>query len=189
MIFFSVSLFLYREGRLSKQQIGAFLGGHNEFNQSVLSEFVSLHEFTHLILVQALRQFLWSFRYAYTYVKFILFVGNNWIFFSDYLEKLCKLIVLWMLLPNTIVTKIQIYLMKKIPVIFYPLLSLCLIPLYTIQMSKQKLHVSFFWKLGMTKHIYILSSPVFERNSHVIFVLTFGLCKEVLSIMTAKDKI
>jgi len=57
-----VSLFLYREGRLSKQQIGAFLGGHNEFNQSVLSEFVSLHEFTHLILVQALRQFLWSFR-------------------------------------------------------------------------------------------------------------------------------
>ena len=155
MIFFSVSLFLYREGRLSKQQIGAFLGGHNEFNQSVLSEFVSLHEFTHLILVQALRQFLWSFRYAYTYVKFILFVGNNWIFFSDYLEKLCKLIALWMLLPNTIVTKIQIYLMKKIPVIFYPLLSLCLIPLYTIQMSKQKLHVSFFWKLGMTKYIYI----------------------------------
>ena len=75
-IFFSVSLFLYREGRLSKQQIGAFLGGHNEFNQSVLSEFVSLHEFTHLILVQALRQFLWSFRYACTVVKFIFFVQN-----------------------------------------------------------------------------------------------------------------
>jgi len=57
-----VAQFLYREGRLSKKQIGAFIGGHNEFNQQVLSEFVILHEFTHLILVQALRQFLWSFR-------------------------------------------------------------------------------------------------------------------------------
>ena len=57
-----VAQFLYREGRLSKKQIGAFIGGHHEFNQQVLSEFVILHEFTHLILVQALRQFLWSFR-------------------------------------------------------------------------------------------------------------------------------
>ena len=57
-----VALFLYREGRLSKKQIGAFIGGHHDFNKKVLSEFVALHEFTHLILVQALRQFLWSFR-------------------------------------------------------------------------------------------------------------------------------
>lgn len=57
-----VALFLHREGRLSKKQIGAFIGGHHEFNQQVLSKFVALHEFTHLILVQALRQFLWSFR-------------------------------------------------------------------------------------------------------------------------------
>jgi len=53
---------LFREGRLSKKQIGAVLGGHKEFNKQVLSEYVSLHEFTHLILVTALRQFLWSFR-------------------------------------------------------------------------------------------------------------------------------
>jgi Sec7-like guanine-nucleotide exchange factor len=57
-----VALFLFREGRLSKKQIGAFIGAHRDFNQSVLAEFVQLHEFTHLILVQALRQFLWSFR-------------------------------------------------------------------------------------------------------------------------------
>jgi len=57
-----VAQFLYREGRLSKKQIGVFIGGHHDFNQQVLSEFVVLHEFTHLILVQALRQFLWSFR-------------------------------------------------------------------------------------------------------------------------------
>jgi len=57
-----VALFLFREGRLSKKQIGVFIGGHHDFNQQVLSEIVMLHEFTHLILVQALRQFLWSFR-------------------------------------------------------------------------------------------------------------------------------
>lgn len=54
--------FLFREGRLSKRQIGQFIGGHADFNQTVLKEFVRCHEFTHLILVQALRQFLWSFR-------------------------------------------------------------------------------------------------------------------------------
>ncbi len=43
-------------------QIGQFIGGHAPFNQSVLREFVRCHQFTHLILVQALRQFLWSFR-------------------------------------------------------------------------------------------------------------------------------
>ena len=62
-LYFQVALFLFREGRLSKKQIGVFIGGHHDFNQQVLSEIVMLHEFTHLILVQALRQFLWSFRY------------------------------------------------------------------------------------------------------------------------------
>ena len=61
-----VANFLFREGRLSKKQIGAYLGGHKEFNQKVLSEFVSLHQFHNLMLVQALRQFLWSFRYSRT---------------------------------------------------------------------------------------------------------------------------
>ena len=57
-----VADFLFREGRLKKNQIGAVLGGHKDFNKQVLSEYVGLHEFTHLILVTALRQFLWSFR-------------------------------------------------------------------------------------------------------------------------------
>jgi cytohesin len=41
---------------------GKYLGGHQEFNRAVLTEFVRCHEFTQLLLVQALRQFLWSFR-------------------------------------------------------------------------------------------------------------------------------
>ena len=57
-----VAIFLFREGRLSKIQIGDFLGGHKDFNRQVLSQFAALHEFSQLILVQALRQFLWSFR-------------------------------------------------------------------------------------------------------------------------------
>ena len=59
-----VANFLFREGRLSKKQIGAYIGSHHEFNQKVLKAFVRRHEFMHLILVQALRQFLWSFRYS-----------------------------------------------------------------------------------------------------------------------------
>ena len=59
----AVAKFLFREGRLSKKQIGKFIGGHEKFNRAVLEEFAKCHEFTHLILVQALRQFLWSFRY------------------------------------------------------------------------------------------------------------------------------
>jgi cytohesin len=41
---------------------GKYLGGHQEFNRAVLTEFVRCHEFSQLLLVQALRQFLWSFR-------------------------------------------------------------------------------------------------------------------------------
>jgi len=58
----SVAQFLFRQERLSKKQIGTFLGSHQDFNKQVLSIFVNLHQFSHLLLVQALRQFLWSFR-------------------------------------------------------------------------------------------------------------------------------
>ena len=42
--------------------VGSYLGSRDEFNQKVLQRFVELHKFTNLLLVQALRQFLWSFR-------------------------------------------------------------------------------------------------------------------------------
>jgi len=58
----SVAKFLFRQERLSKKQIGKYLGSHHEFNREVLGRFVECHEFTQLLLVQALRQFLWSFR-------------------------------------------------------------------------------------------------------------------------------
>jgi len=58
----SVAKFLFRQERLSKKQIGKYLGSHLEFNKEVLKHFVQCHEFTQLLLVQALRQFLWSFR-------------------------------------------------------------------------------------------------------------------------------
>jgi len=58
----SVAKFLFRQERLSKKQIGKYLGSHLDFNKEVLLHFVRCHEFTQLLLVQALRQFLWSFR-------------------------------------------------------------------------------------------------------------------------------
>ncbi|KAF0760930.1 cytohesin-1 [Aphis craccivora] len=57
-----VAAFLYKGEGLNKTAIGDYLGERNDFNERVLREFVSLHDFTDLILVQALRQFLWSFR-------------------------------------------------------------------------------------------------------------------------------
>ena len=80
----SVAKFLFRQERLSKKQIGQwssfittsdieliftrflgkYLGSHHEFNKEVLLHFVQCHEFSQLLLVQALRQFLWSFRYV-----------------------------------------------------------------------------------------------------------------------------
>ncbi|XP_076061679.1 cytohesin-1-like isoform X3 [Oratosquilla oratoria] len=54
--------FLYKGEGLNKTAIGDYLGERNEHNQQVLDAFVCLHNFTDLILVQALRQFLWSFR-------------------------------------------------------------------------------------------------------------------------------
>ena len=58
-----VAQFLYKEEGLNKTAIGDYLGEKNDFNEAVLKAFVELHDFTDLILVQALRQFLWSFRF------------------------------------------------------------------------------------------------------------------------------
>jgi cytohesin len=57
-----VAAFLYKGEGLNKTAIGDYLGEKSDFNEAVLKAFVDLHDFTDLILVQALRQFLWSFR-------------------------------------------------------------------------------------------------------------------------------
>ncbi|KAF7698488.1 hypothetical protein HF521_004998 [Silurus meridionalis] len=57
-----VAEFLYKEEGLNKTAIGNFLGEREEFHLQILKAFVDLHEFADLNLVQALRQFLWSFR-------------------------------------------------------------------------------------------------------------------------------
>uniref|UniRef100_A0A8C1ZS71 Cytohesin 1b n=1 Tax=Cyprinus carpio TaxID=7962 RepID=A0A8C1ZS71_CYPCA len=57
-----IAQFLYKGEGLNKTAIGDYLGERDEFNIQVLHAFVELHEFTDLNLVQALRQFLWSFR-------------------------------------------------------------------------------------------------------------------------------
>ncbi|XP_042082309.1 cytohesin-1a isoform X2 [Haplochromis burtoni] len=57
-----IAQFLYKGEGLNKTAIGDYLGERDDFNIKVLQAFVELHEFTDLNLVQALRQFLWSFR-------------------------------------------------------------------------------------------------------------------------------
>uniref|UniRef100_A0A8C2HRK8 Cytohesin 1b n=1 Tax=Cyprinus carpio TaxID=7962 RepID=A0A8C2HRK8_CYPCA len=57
-----IAQFLYKGEGLNKTAIGDYLGERDESNIQVLHAFVELHEFTDLNLVQALRQFLWSFR-------------------------------------------------------------------------------------------------------------------------------
>lgn len=47
--------FLYKGEGLNKTAIGEYLGERNDFNVQVLYKFVELHDFTDLILVQALR--------------------------------------------------------------------------------------------------------------------------------------
>ncbi|XP_051940601.1 cytohesin 4b isoform X2 [Hippocampus zosterae] len=54
--------FLFKEEGLNKTAIGEFLGERDELHLQTLKAFVELHEFSDLNLVQALRQFLWSFR-------------------------------------------------------------------------------------------------------------------------------
>ena len=58
----SIAHFLFNQERLSKKQIGVVIGGHKELNKSVLQNFVRLHQFQKVNLVDALRKFLWSFR-------------------------------------------------------------------------------------------------------------------------------
>uniref|UniRef100_A0A3B5LPN3 Cytohesin 1a n=1 Tax=Xiphophorus couchianus TaxID=32473 RepID=A0A3B5LPN3_9TELE len=58
----NIAQFLYKGEGLNKTAIGDYLGERDDFNIQVLHAFVELHEFTDLNLVQALRQFLWSFR-------------------------------------------------------------------------------------------------------------------------------
>uniref|UniRef100_A0A6Q2YBR8 Cytohesin 1a n=1 Tax=Esox lucius TaxID=8010 RepID=A0A6Q2YBR8_ESOLU len=57
-----IAQFLYKGEGLNKTVIGDYLGERDDFNLKVLQAFVDLHEFADLNLVQALRQFLWSFR-------------------------------------------------------------------------------------------------------------------------------
>uniref|UniRef100_A0A8B9HL55 Cytohesin 3 n=1 Tax=Astyanax mexicanus TaxID=7994 RepID=A0A8B9HL55_ASTMX len=57
-----IAQFLYKGEGLNKTVIGDYLGERDDFNIKVLQAFVELHEFADLNLVQALRQFLWSFR-------------------------------------------------------------------------------------------------------------------------------
>ncbi|KAM8823988.1 cytohesin-2-like [Synchiropus picturatus] len=58
----SIAEFLYKEEGLNKTAIGHFLGEREEMHLAAMTAFVALHEFSDLNLVQALRQFLWSFR-------------------------------------------------------------------------------------------------------------------------------
>lgn len=58
----SIAKFLFEGEGLNKAAIGDYLGERKEFNMKVLDSYVNLHNFTDTILVQALRQFLWSFR-------------------------------------------------------------------------------------------------------------------------------
>ncbi|KAG8446647.1 hypothetical protein GDO86_014192 [Hymenochirus boettgeri] len=57
-----IAQFLYKGEGLNKTAIGDYLGERDDLNIHVLHIFVELHEFMDLNLVQALRQFLWSFR-------------------------------------------------------------------------------------------------------------------------------
>ncbi|KAG3290994.1 cytohesin 4 [Ictidomys tridecemlineatus] len=57
-----IAQFLYKGEGLSKTAIGTYLGERDPTNLQVLQAFVDCHEFANLNLVQALRQFLWSFR-------------------------------------------------------------------------------------------------------------------------------
>ncbi|XP_047723012.1 cytohesin-4 isoform X2 [Prionailurus viverrinus] len=57
-----IAQFLYKGEGLNKTAIGTYLGERDSFNLQVLQAFVDCHEFANLNLVQALRQFLWSFR-------------------------------------------------------------------------------------------------------------------------------
>lgn len=58
----SVAEFLFNGEGLSKKSIGDYLGEKKDFHEKVLNAFIKMHTFQNLILVQALRIFLFSFR-------------------------------------------------------------------------------------------------------------------------------
>ncbi|NWI37450.1 CYH4 protein, partial [Picathartes gymnocephalus] len=57
-----IARFLHKGEGLNKTAIGDYLGGRDSTNIQILQAFVACHQFANLNLVQALRQFLWSFR-------------------------------------------------------------------------------------------------------------------------------
>lgn len=57
-----IAEFLCKGEGLNKTAIGNYLGEKADLNLAVLAAFVRQHEFTNMLLVSALRQFLWSFR-------------------------------------------------------------------------------------------------------------------------------
>ena len=57
-----VAFFLLKSEGLNKTAIGDYLGEKKDFNMKVLDAFINLHDFANLILISALRQFLWNFR-------------------------------------------------------------------------------------------------------------------------------
>ncbi|NXU79871.1 CYH4 protein, partial [Oreotrochilus melanogaster] len=57
-----IARFLHKGEGLNKTAIGDYLGGRDPTNIQTLQAFVACHQFANLNLVQALRQFLWSFR-------------------------------------------------------------------------------------------------------------------------------
>uniref|UniRef100_A0A3B3RBC3 Cytohesin 2 n=1 Tax=Paramormyrops kingsleyae TaxID=1676925 RepID=A0A3B3RBC3_9TELE len=57
-----IAQFLFKGEGLNKTAIGDYLGERDDFNIQVLQAFVGIHQFPDFNLVQALRQFLWSFR-------------------------------------------------------------------------------------------------------------------------------
>jgi cytohesin len=58
----AVAQYLHKTEGLNKTAIGDYLGERHDFNIAVLRAFVAIFDFTNMILVQSLRQFLWSFR-------------------------------------------------------------------------------------------------------------------------------
>ena len=77
-----IALFLLREEKLDKAQIGEFLGDGDEWNISIMHAFVDAMDFTKRRFVDALRQFLQSFRLpgeAQKIDRFMLKFANRYV--------------------------------------------------------------------------------------------------------------
>lgn len=57
-----IALFLRNNEEIDKEKLGEFLGGHEELNMLVLSEFTELLDFKDFKLDQAIRKFLEAFQ-------------------------------------------------------------------------------------------------------------------------------